>query len=239
MHRGRRSFAAPRSVRFVLGILGVAVLASPALAQQPATQPSTPPKDVYAEVWTPRSETGRIHLHGGVFRLIDGQQTAATIGARLGVNVGSHVLMGILADWSFATKSNEQATDSLPGPQPKIVLQRVDAHLIPAMAFVQVKLTNKFFLVPYFGAGAGYEWLQLNAHDYVTAQTEKRTYANFAWQTYAGLGLALSKDTRLDGELFYNGGELGRDVVDTFGTTWREVVNVDGVGARVGLSLLY
>src|SRR5213075_2598417 len=114
------AFVAPRSVRLIAGFIGAAVFVSPVFAQQPQNPPpASTPKDQshYADVWTPRSETGRIHLHGGLFRLVDGQQTAATVGARLGINVGSHVLMGVLGDWSFASKSLEQGTDSLPGPQ--------------------------------------------------------------------------------------------------------------------------
>lgn len=218
------------------------ILSSPSLAQsQPANPPPTDPNVSYAKVWTPRTETGRLHLHGGVFAPSNANVPSATLGARLGFNVGSHVLMGFSGDWTFHTKSREQSSDSLPGLEPKIVLAKVNAHLIPAMAFIQVKLTDQFPIVPYIGVGAGYEWLILNATDYrITPHpTASRTYANWAWQSYAGLGLALSKSTRLDGELFFNGGTLGRDITDETGTEWRETVNAKGVGARVGIDILY
>jgi hypothetical protein len=222
-----------------LGLSSSALLVSTVLAQTEPAKPPADPNVTYANVWTPRTETGRIHLHGGVFAPIDANATSATLGARLGFNIGSHVLLGASGDWTFHTKSLKQNSDSLPGLEPKIVLAKVNAHLIPAMAFIQVKLTDKFPIVPYFGVGAGYEWLILDAKDYRTDRTASRTYANWAWQSYGGLGLALGRDTRLDGELFFNGGSLERDVTDQTGQTWREAVDVKGAGVRVGLDILY
>lgn len=195
---------------------------------------------VYAKVWTPRQETGRLHLHGGLYVPMDSpSSTAATLGMRLGLNVGSHLLVGVSGDWTFKTKSLTQDADSLPGLQPKIQLARVDAHMFPAMVFLQVKLTDKFPIVPYFGVGAGYEWLILTANDYRNGTSVSHTYENPAWQTYAGLGLALGRDVRLDGELFYNGATLKREVIDSSGVSWNELVDVSGVGARVGVDILY
>src|SRR5262249_52167485 len=95
------------------------------------TSGAQPPKQYYAEVWTPRSETGVIHLHGGVFAPVSANQTGPTIGARLGINAGSHLVVGVLGDWSFQSKSLTQPSGSpLPGLEPKIVLARVDAHLV-------------------------------------------------------------------------------------------------------------
>lgn len=209
----------------------------------PAGQPSSgtaPPKQYYAEVWTPRSETGIIHLHGGIFAPVSANQTGPTIGARLGINAGSHLVIGVLGDWSFQSKSLTQPSNSpLPGLQPKIVLARVDAHLIPAMVFLQVKLTDKFPIVPYAGVAAGYEWLIFDGKDYRTNNMSSVTYANVAWGGYGGIGLRLSDKLRLDSELFYNGGALSRDVTDQNGVTWKETVDVNGVGARVGLDIAY
>ena len=61
------------------------------------------------------------------------------------------------------------------------------------------------------------------------------TYGNIAWETYAGIGLRLTSEVRLNGELFYNGGSLERGVVDSSGRAWREAVDVNGVGLRVGV----
>jgi hypothetical protein len=222
-----------------LALFAAPLFAAPEPDSSQSPPAGNPSKD-YAEIWTPRASTGTIHLHGGVFAPINANATSATFGARIGFNLGSHVLLGVLADWSFKSKSLlEPATSGLPGFRPKTLLAKVDAHLIPAMAFLQVRLTDKFPLVPYAGVGAGYEWLILRAIDYRTDESKLATYGNVAWQGYGGLGLRLSKGLRLDGELFYNGGVLVRNVDGQNGERLRETVNVNGVGVRVGLDVVY
>jgi hypothetical protein len=105
------------------------------------------------------------------------------------------------------------------------------------MAFFEVSLTEKRFLVPYAGIAAGYEWLLLHANDYRTGEVATGTFSNFAWQGWGGIGLRLDPGLRVDVELNYNGGSLERDATDSSGL--REVVRVNGVGARVGLDILY
>jgi hypothetical protein len=232
--------AAFRFTRVSCFLVAVAAFALLSATDSSAQGTTTDPNVFNADVWTPRSRTGEIHLHGGVFAPIDAEATSATLGARIGIGIGSHALIGISGDWAFkSNKLLEPVQGALPGFEPEILLAQVDAHLVPAMLFVQVRLTDKFFLEPYAGAGAGYEWLILDAKDYRTDESWSATYSNWAWQGYAGLGLRLSQSTRLDGELFYNGGLLGRDVVDQSGDSWRETVDAEGVGARVGLNFVY
>ncbi len=194
----------------------------------------------YADIWAPRSKTGTIHLHGGVFAPVNANANGTTMGMRLGVNAGTHVLLGVMGDWSFQSKNLLQPTTSdWPGLQPKLVLANVNAHLVPAMAFIQVRLTDRFPIVPYGGLAGGYEWLLLRAKDYRTGQTADLTYANWAWQGYTGVGLRLSEGLRIDGEVYYNGGALERDVADANGLPLKEAVDVNGVGARFGLDIVY
>src|SRR5262249_26120291 len=162
----------------------------------------------YANVWTPRSRTGEINLHGGVFTASHERAISPSMGLRIGLDLGSHVLLGVLGDWTFNQKSlRTPVAGALPGYEPNIVLATVNAQLLPARAFLQIKLTDKFPLVPYIGVGAGYEWLMLNGHDYRSGEEAHVTYENWAWQSYGGVGLRLSKGVRFDSEVFYNGGE--------------------------------
>jgi hypothetical protein len=214
----------------------------PAPASVPASVQSSPAtnEEFTAKSWTPRPRTGEINLHGGGFVPNHASATSPTLGIRMSLDLGSHVLLGILGDWSFNAKSLlAPVANALPGFEPNIVLAKVDAQLIPAMAFLQVKLTDKLPVVPYAGVGAGYEWLILNVHDYRTSQEAHATYENWAWQSFAGMGMRLSKGVRLDTEVFYNGGVLGRDVTDVNGVTWRETVDCNGVGLRAGLNFVY
>ncbi len=192
------------------------------------------------KVYGQRSRTGAIHLHGGVFAPINATATSATIGARLGANLGDPLLLGLQSGWTYHSKSLlESANYGLPGLEPKTVLATAEAHLIPAMAFLQVTLTEKFPLVPYVGVGAGYEWLILKAKDYRTDADSSVTYGNWAWEWYAGMGIKISRGLRVDAEAFYNGGALERDVSDVNGVRRREAVDIDGAGARIGLHIVY
>lgn len=220
-------------------ILASATLAKDALAQTSPADTATYSSS-YADVWTPRSRTGEINFHGGLFSPNATNGIGPTLGLRIGLDLGQHVLLGVMGDWTFKVKSLlEPVPGALPGFEPSIELARVDAQLIPAMLFLQVKLTNKFFLVPYLGVAGGYEWLILNGHDYRTEEEAHATYENYAWQSFGGVGLRLSQGVRLDSEVFYNGAMLKRDVVDANGVTWSETVDANGVGLRVGLNAVY
>jgi len=193
-----------------------------------------------ARVLAPHVRTGVVHLHGGAFSLVNASATSATLGARVGTNMGAPLVLGVMADWIYRAKSIYGLADvGLPGLEPKRVLSTNEAHLVPAMAFLQVTLTQKYPLVPYMGVGAGYEWLILRTIDYRTESHRSITYGNWAWQPYAGMGLKVSNEVRVDGEAFYNAGHLVRDVYDADGARGREVVDVEGAGVRVGLSIGY
>ena len=228
-HRARRVVVLAASIS--------AALAAPLFAASASGADSTLS---HAEIWTPRTKTGTIHFHGGLFAPLNGHATSATFGTRLGFNMGSHMLIGGMADWAFNSKSLTQPVDSdLPGIKPRVIQATVDAQLIPAMAFIQVKLTDKFPIVPYAGIAGGYEWFILRATDYRSGASANRTYDNWAWQSYGGVGLRLSQGLRLDGELFYNGAMLTRKVDDPSGIVLNEGVDLRGVGARVGVDVVY
>jgi hypothetical protein len=213
------------------------LLAGPLFA---ASVPRTDSTLSQADIWTPRTKTGTIHFHGGLFAPFHGNATSATFGGRLGINLGSHMILGAMGDWAFVSKSLTQPVASdLPGIKPKVILATVDAQLIPAMAYLQLKLTDKFPLVPYAGICGGYEWLILRANDHRTGASENSTYDNWAWQSYAGMGLRLSKGLRFDTELFYNGALLTRDARDGSGNALTEGVDLNGVGARLGIDVVY
>jgi hypothetical protein len=192
-----------------------------------------------ANIHEPRTRTGALHLHGGVFSPIDQTITNAMLGARLGIHMGAPVLFGVSGGWVYHTKSLYDTTPSnLPGLEPRTVLATANAHLIPAMLFVQATLWERF-LSPYVGIGGGYEWLLLRAEDFRTDEVFSRTYSGPSWEWYAGVGLKMSRAARLDGEVFYSAGTLGRDVLDPNDNLLRETVDMDGVGLRVGLNIVY
>jgi hypothetical protein len=179
-----------------------------------------------------------LHLQGGLFAPIDVNATSPTIGLRLGRLVFPHLQGGVLTGWTFRRKNREVPVGTRPGLNPQRVLGRVDATLVPAMGFLQVNLSEKRFLVPYIGIAAGYEWLSVVANDFVTGEQAQASYANFAWESWGGFGMRLEQRLRVDVEVFYNGGKLERDVTDSSGT-WVEAIDMNGVGGRVGLDILF
>jgi len=209
----------------------------PPATQVPATQvPVTQVPATQARTG-PRPKANSIHLYGGLFAPIETNAPSPTLGVRFGRRLGAHLQGGLLVDWTFERKNVEQPINGLPGLQPQLILARADGQLVPVMAFLEVSLTEKRFLVPYGGIAAGYEWLLLKANDYVTGESASATYANFAWQGWGGMGIRLDQGLRVDFELLYNGGSLERDAPDSSGL--REAVRVNGVGARVGLDIHY
>jgi hypothetical protein len=228
-----RSTASPRS-QFVLSMLAIAVLLITG-ARTAAAQTG------YAQVWTPENarESASLRLHGGVFSPIEVNAPSPTIGLRLSKFVGSHLQAGVLTGWTFERKDRTQNTSTLPGTAPQLLLARLDGHLVPAMGFLQVNITQKSWLHPYFGVGVGYEWLTIEGTNYETQETGTMTFDNIAWEGWAGMGFRLGKDLRIDGELFYHGASLERDVTDDTGETWKEIVNLNGVGARFGIDIIF
>ena len=256
----RGAFALPHGVRVLLlmaswisiaGGLLTATCASAAPAKwlkvemlqvasdSAASVPIRRPAPVAPASKAPKPKANSIHLHGGLFEPIDVNAPSPTLGLRLGRRLGSHLQGGLLVDWALERKNLEQPVNGLPGLQPNLILARAEGHLVPAMAFIQVNLTEKRYLVPYAGIAAGYEWLILRATDYRTDETASATYANWAWQSWGGVGLRLDPGLRVDFELSYNGGSLERDVANPTGGTLHEAVRVNGVGAKVGLDILY
>jgi hypothetical protein len=192
-----------------------------------------------ADVWTPKDEKFSLHLHGGMFSPIDVNAPSPTVGLRLSKLLGSHLQAGVLTGWTFERKDLTESVYDLPGTQPEVLLARVDEHLVPLMGFLRVNLTEKHWLVPYIGVGTGYEWLTIEATDYVSQLTGTASFSNWAWEGWVGLGIRLGQNLRVNGETYYNGASLERDVVDQSGQVFKEVVKLDGVGARLGLDIIF
>jgi hypothetical protein len=194
-----------------------------------------------ATLETPR-KLGDFHLHGGVYMPLNTSSASAAIGTRVSGLLTPQLSAGLSLDWYFsASKRLGNAGQPLPSSvyTPHQVLGNSVTQLIPAMAFLQLAPWPQAHLSPYAGIGAGYEWLRSSANDYETGYSFRASYSNWAWQSFAGMGIRLSSQLRLDGEAFYNAGQLGRDVHDASGTLGREVVKVTGAGVRCGLNLAY
>ncbi len=180
-------------------------------------------------------------IHAGFMDPTDNFSTGFYGGFRGGPQVSPNVQIGVGVDWWH--KSESQTVNIDQGPLPgggtterQLELSHSSVDLLPMLAFVQVSGDENLAVIPYGGAGIGYEVLFLSAEDFQTATSFDATYGGFGWQAWGGFGVPLSGQSRINAEVFYNGSEVGRDVEDRFSpVTFREIVKMNGVGVRVGL----
>jgi hypothetical protein len=184
-------------------------------------------------------------VHIGFFDPTDNFSTGFVGGFRIGPQVDPHVQIGLAMDWWHRSESTTMDLGSYPLPlgsgSQQIVLSRTSADLMPIRAFVQVSGDENMPIIPYGGFGVGYEWLFVSA-DYFgePRRSFDQTFGGFGWQLWGGAGLPLDGRTRLNGEVFYNGSEVGSDVdediPDLGPATVRAVVKMNGLGMRFGVS---
>ncbi|MBI5711432.1 MAG: hypothetical protein HZC42_14195 [Candidatus Eisenbacteria bacterium] len=199
---------------------------------------------VAAVRYRPRGEYGRgsvvptlSQLHLGFFDPTEDFSTGFDGGFRAGPLVDPHVQLGVAVDWWHKSESQTVTVGRSGGTTRQRELSRSSENLFPILAFVQVQGDEGMPVIPYVGLGAGYEVLFLSADDFLTGASFDATYGGFGWQMWGGVAMPLSGRTRVTGEVFYNGAEVDRDVEDVMtGDTFRELVKMDGVGMRFGLS---
>jgi len=186
--------------------------------------------------------TTQVHL--GFFDPTDGFSTGFVGGFRMGPQVDPHVQIGLAMDWWHRSESATMDLGAVPLPggsgTERLVLSKTSADLTPILAFVQVSGDENMRIIPYGGFGVGYEWLFLSGDDYRYSESFNQTFGGFGWQVWGGAGLPLDGRTRLNGEVFYNGSEVGSDVdvdIPDFGrATVRDVVKMNGLGMRFGIA---
>ena len=164
------------------------------------------------------------------------------VGVRGGPKLDPHVQIGLGVDWAHKSENTSTVTTTQIGPggvpiQVKSDLARSSTNMFPIMGFIQLSADDDLPIIPYFGAAGGYEVLVLSGDDFTTGQSFDGTFGGWGWQLWGGAAMPLGGRTRMTGELFVNGAELTRDVTDDFsGNTYRESVDGNGMGMRIGLA---
>jgi hypothetical protein len=183
--------------------------------------------------------TAFYQVHGGFLDPDGAQSSNALFGFRAGANM-DQVQLGLGADWSHRSDEVSEVVQQVGLPsgntgERRRKLASSSSNLFPSMAFLQLSPGAGMGVRPYVGVGGGYEVLFLSAEDFTTGDSFDATYGGWGWQAWGGLAIPLGGTTHLNAEVFRNSGEVGRDVDDA-GGRYREVVNVDGTGARFGFS---
>lgn len=164
------------------------------------------------------------------------------IGLRGGAMLDPHVQLGLGFDWSHLTSHQTSSSHQSIGPNGynPTVWQDVSqsaSHLFTVMPYVQVSGDDHMPVIPFAGIGGGYEVLYLSQDDYIHNNSWSATYGGWGWQIWAGAALPLSGQVRVNGEVFLNQSEPSRDVTDNLlGTSYRERVNTNGSGLRLGMA---
>ena len=193
--------------------------------------------------WGRRMDSESVsQLHIGFFDPEGDAGRQFLLGLRGGPMIDPHVQLGVGVDWAHMADNVSSVSHKSNGPGGIPItteqdLARSSSNLFPILAFIQVSGDDNMQVIPYFGAGAGYEVMNLTADDYTTNASFDATYGGWGWQVWAGAALPLSGQVRVSGEVFLNTAEPGRDVTDDRnGGTYRETVTANGSGIRVGMA---
>ena len=186
-------------------------------------------------------------IYVGFFDPIGDFSTGFDGGFRVGPQVNPYIQVGLAMDWWHRSDDNvlDLGTVKTPGgtANEQLVLSQSTANLVPILVFVQVSADDNMSIIPYGGFGVGYEWLFLTANDYLTHESFDQAFGGFGWQIWAGAGLPLGGPARLIAEVFFNGCEVGSDVdvnIEGYGpATVRDVIKMNGVGMRLGVSWMF
>jgi hypothetical protein len=183
-------------------------------------------------------------LHGGYFDASANNTNPFIVGMRVGPMVDKRLQVGLLVDWVHQTKNLANVLSTTQGPGSITISTKQDTaralvNLVPIMAFAQASGFGLLGIVPYIGAAGGYEVLVLSADNFISGKSFEANFGGWGYQVWAGAGLPLGGRTRLNGEVFVNEAELGKTITAPDGTTAKQTIDMNGIGARLGLAWGY
>ena len=245
------AFALPR-VDLGRAVPAQAIEAPITLALASATAPASVQLDAVrytpmqqGQVDSPGSDRPIVsQLHGGYFDASANNTNPFIVGLRAGPMVDKRLQVGLMLDWVHQTKNlaNVLSTTQSPGSITISTQQdtaRALLNLVPIMAFAQASGFGLLGIVPYIGAAGGYEVLVLSADNFLNGQSFEANFGGWGYQVYAGAGLPLGGRTRLNGELFVNEASLSKTITDVNGVSAKQVVDLNGIGFRLGIAWGY
>lgn len=186
----------------------------------------------------PRSN-GFSQIHAGFLNPDADQEAGLVLGYRMGFNVDPNIAVGGQLDWRHVGNQQSTVISEQPGPGGTTITTQTDvarssSDLIPILGMIQLNAGNTG-VIPYLGAGAGYEILHLSSDDFTNGTQFRGTFGGFGWQLWTGVAVPMSPQARITAEAFINRSEVARDASDSLGVAVRETVNMNGTGARFGI----
>ena len=197
------------------------------------------PPPVYRDRYREPRKDGFSQIHAGFLDPDGAQEAGLILGYRMGFSVDPNIAIGGQLDWRHQGDQQSTIVSEAPGPGGTTITTQTDvarssSDLIPILGMIQVN-AGDMGVIPYLGAGAGYEILHLASDDFQNGQEFRGTFGGFGWQVWTGVAVPLSNQAKLTAEAFLNRSEVSRDATDSTGQDVRETVNMDGTGARFGL----
>jgi len=191
-----------------------------------------------------RGPTGFFEIHGGGLEPDGAPEMQYLGGFKIAAMPDPRVHIGVMVDWAHRGSTVTEIVTSSTGPNGEDIrtqreLAEASTDLVPVLGFIQFTGSGRLPLIPYIGAGGGWQTLWLSAEDFTSGADFEATYGGWAWQAWAGLAIPFGRNVRLNGEVFRTGGTVGRDIEDLNGPDLREELDVDGAGLRVGLQFAF
>ena len=205
-----------------------------------------PPRRSYRTDWRERERNpqGWLTLRGGIFDSEHVNKDDWSVGLKFMGHVAPTVRVGGMADLMRRESGDRTiVTESIdPSGNPvrsEVTTGEAESNLVPLLAAVEVVLPAPGFQ-PYVGIAGGWEFLNVQAVDYETGIEYEADYDGPGWQIFGGAAFAVAPRFHLNAEVFHNESTVERRVVDPFaGAAYDERIDVDGTGARFGMSFAF
>jgi hypothetical protein len=215
----------------------------PRYGHPPVYEPANQEPEYYHPPRPSRPESFS-QLHFGVQDVGGSEHPGMVVGFRGGVLADANIKFGGQIEWRHRGNSASQILSEEPGPGGTTItvkrdLAKSSSDLVPIMGLLEIG-GSRGGLMPYFGIAGGLEGLHLSAEDFQTGERFDGNFVGWGWQGWGGMSMALSRQARLNGEVFWNGApDLSRDIHDPSGGSVRESVDMSGAGVRGGIAWVF
>ena len=187
---------------------------------------------------------GWLDVRGGVFDTDGVSKNDWTLGVKGMGKVTPELSLGLSTDLHRRTHADRVVTSEYTDPTGHVVTTSstaldAESNLVPLMGVLEVHVPS-VGIDPYFGAAAGWEFLNVHVRDFQTGFEGDANYDGPGYQVFGGLGAPIGDRARFVAEAYWNGSTVKRDVVNPqTGYLEQERVDVNGVGARAGLGFAF
>lgn len=192
-----------------------------------------------------RGIQGWVDIRGGFFDTEDVSKNDWTAGVKVLGKAAPQLSLGISTDLHRRTHADRIVTSEFTDPTGHIVkttttADDAESNLVPVLGVLEVHVPSGSGIDPYFGAGAGWEFLNVRTRDFTTGIEDEANYDGPGYQAFGGIAFPIGDRARFTTEAFWNGSTVKRDVRDfQTGERVEERIDVNGVGARAGLGFAF